>query len=103
MLPYIILFSCLIPLGVWLRFFTPRLRFWFGHDRALHHDEDWRMVNKLIGICCLYSGLMLTGSSICAVFFPELRLKYIILMLIVFTSASIFVVEYFIASNIHSE
>lgn len=105
MLPYIILFSCLIPIGIWLRFLTPRRGFWFGHriDRTPHHDEDWKMVNKLIGICCLYSGLVLTASSICAMFFPELRLTYIILMLIAFTTASIFIIEYFIDSNIHSE
>jgi len=105
MLPYIILFSCLIPIGLWLRFFTPRHRFWFGHrtERTLQNDEDWKMVNKLIGICFIYSGSVLTATSIGAIFFPELRVEYIILMLIAFTTASIFIVEYFIDSNIHSK
>ena len=105
MLPYIIAFSCLIPIGIWLRFFTPRRKFWFGYrtSRAMHHDEDWKMVNKLLGICFIYSGSVLTALSIGAIFFPELRVEYIILMLIAFTTASIFIVGYFIDSNIHSE
>jgi len=105
MLPYIIVFSCLIPIGIWLRFFTPRRNFWFGYrtERTLQNEEDWKMANKLLGICSIYAGSVLTASSISALFFPELRLEYIILMLIVFATASIFIVEYFIDSNIHSE
>lgn len=105
MLPYIIAFACLIPIGVWLRFFTPRRNFWFGYrtERTLQNEGDWKMANKLLGICSIYSGSVLTASSISAMFFPELRLEYIILMFIVFTTASVFIVEYFIDSNIHSE